>query len=137
VVFAVAQPTRCAAPKPESPSLSLTFTCSNGYGLHARPAALLVRAVSPFRCEVTARHHDHQVNARSILGLLTLAVGPAGQITFTVRGPDAAAALMAIAQVFEHRLDNRRGTAAGTAARRDVAQPTHQAIAISLRNSPP
>jgi len=98
-----ALPKSCPAPQAESPTCSRTFTYANSLGLHARPAALLVKTVRLFRCAVTAQHHGHQVNVPSILSLLALAVGPGSLITFIAQGTDATAAMAAIARLFESR----------------------------------
>jgi phosphocarrier protein HPr len=111
-----AVPKSCPAPKAGSGACSRTFTYANSLGLHARPAALLVKTVFRFKCAVTAQHHGNRVNVRSILSLLSLAVGPGIQITFKAQGPDAAAALAAIAGLFESRF----GAAYGP---HSVAQP--------------
>jgi phosphotransferase system HPr (HPr) family protein len=95
-------PKSCATPQTESGACSRTFKYLNTLGLHARPAALLVRTVSPFKCGVTAQQDGYQADVRSILSLLLLAVDPGSQITFTAHGPDAAAALAAIARLFEN-----------------------------------
>ncbi len=115
-----ALPMSYPAPEAKLGTCSRTFTCVNSLGLHARPAALLVKAVSAFKCGVIAQHHGHQVNVRSILGLLSLAVGPAGQVTFTARGPDAATAMTAIAQLFEHRFENGGPAAVDAKARSET-----------------
>ena len=83
-----------------------TFVFKSLRGLHARPAALLIKTLGRFDCAVMAQHNGEQVNARSILGLLFLAVGPGSSITFTAQGPDAAAALVAIARLFERRFED-------------------------------
>ena len=46
---------------------------TNEVGLHARPAALLARAIAGLDAEVTVRHGEQQADARSVLGLLGLA----------------------------------------------------------------
>ena len=109
------------APLAESETCSRTLACANSMGLHARPAALLLKTVSSFECEVTAQHHGHQVNVRSILGLLSLAVGPGSQVTFTACGPDAAAAVAAIARLFESRFKEGCGSRSGAQPPTEVA----------------
>lgn len=75
------------------------------HGLHARPADLLIKTLSRFRAEVTARSGGEWTDARSILGLLGLAVGFQSKIIFTASGPDASEAIAAIEQLFERRFD--------------------------------
>ena len=116
-----ARPKSCPAPEVESGTYSRTFTYANSLGLHARPAVLLIKTLSPFKCGVTAQHNDYRADARSILSLLSLAVGPGSQVTFTARGPDAAAALAAIARLFESRFNEAYGS-------RSVVQPPTEVV---------
>jgi phosphocarrier protein HPr len=85
-------------------SLSRTFTYRNPLGLHARPAALVVKSLSDFQCGITAECEGEQANAKSILGLLCLAVGHKSRVTFTATGPDAPEAMAAIAGLFAGQL---------------------------------
>jgi len=55
----------------------------NCQGMHARPAGLFVKIASKFPCEIFVRRDDIEVNGKSIMGLMMLALGP-GAI-FTVR----------------------------------------------------
>ncbi len=76
------------------PSIELTIT--NEVGLHARPAALFVQEASKFKSEISVRNGDQEVNAKSILGVLTLGADQGCVITVTAEGEDAEAALEAI-----------------------------------------
>lgn len=82
-----------------------TLVLENVHGLHARPAALLVKSLSQFGCQVTARCGGEEADARSILGLLGLAVGCHSRISFTAVGQDAPQAIAAIDHVFEGQFD--------------------------------
>jgi len=48
----------------------------NKFGLHARPASLLVKLATTFEAEVQLVKDDTEVNAKSILGVMMLAAGP-------------------------------------------------------------
>ncbi len=80
----------------------VTLTIRNQVGLHARPAALFVQQASRFRSEITLRNRSagsRWVNAKSILGVLTLGVEKDHEIELQVEGQDeaeAAAALTAL-----------------------------------------
>ncbi len=82
-----------------------TFVYTNFRGLHARPAALLVKYLSGFKCSVVAQCNGEPANAKSILGLLCLAVGCQSKVTFTATGPDAPEAMAAIERLFERQFD--------------------------------
>lgn len=82
-----------------------TFVMENYHGLHARPADLLIKCVSRFRCEVRDQCGEGLAHTRSLLGLLGLAAGWQSKITFTARGADAAEAVAAIQRLFERQFD--------------------------------
>jgi phosphocarrier protein len=75
----------------------------NRLGLHARAAALLVQMVAKFDAEITVSKDDQTVNGKSILGLMMLAAGQGSSIEVCAQGPDAEAALDAIAALIEAR----------------------------------
>lgn len=68
----------------------------NKFGIHARPAALLVKTVSQFQSDVTVSKNDEIASAKSIMGLLTLEGHQGAVLKFTATGPDAEEALAAI-----------------------------------------
>lgn len=72
----------------------------NKLGIHARPAAALVQTVLPFECEIYLSHSGNRVNAKSIMGLLTLAATRGTRITVQCKGNDAEAALEAVKAIF-------------------------------------
>lgn len=69
----------------------------NHRGLHARAAARFVQTVEKFDAEITVSRGGETVGGTSIMGILMLAAGPGSSIRVTARGPDAAAAIEAIA----------------------------------------
>lgn len=85
--------------------VSNTFVYTNHRGLHARPAALLVKTLSPYKSSVIAQCNGEKANAKSILGLLCLAVGAKARVTFTATGPDAYQAIGAVERLFVRQFD--------------------------------
>lgn len=79
------------------------FTITNRLGLHARAATLLVQAVTGLDAEVRIRKDDQEVDAKSILSLLTLAATQGTEIEVVARGRDASLAIEAIAALIEAR----------------------------------
>lgn len=67
-------------------------------GLHARQAAGVVRVAARFGSRVVIRHAGHEADARSIIEILGLAVGPSTEVTLVAEGEDADAALDALAR---------------------------------------
>ena len=65
----------------------------NEVGLHARPAAVLVRALSAFDAEVTIRLGEQEADGHSVLALMSLGARQGDRIRLRARGPQAAAAL--------------------------------------------
>lgn len=72
---------------------------TNPLGLHARPAAALVQAIIGFEADVRIGLNGNEINAKSIMGLLTLAAGQGTEIEVICRGVDADAALDAVRQL--------------------------------------
>jgi phosphocarrier protein HPr len=68
----------------------------NRNGLHARPAAEIVKAASRFRSEVTIRRDDMEVNGKSIMGVMMLAAGKGSKVGIETDGPDEAEAMAAL-----------------------------------------
>jgi phosphocarrier protein len=73
----------------------------NSLGLHARPAARLVQTVLPFKSDVYISVNSHRVNAKSIMGLLTLAAAQGSRLSITCTGADASDAMGAVRQLVE------------------------------------
>ncbi|MGW4058726.1 dihydroxyacetone kinase phosphoryl donor subunit DhaM [Amycolatopsis sp. NPDC004747] len=65
----------------------------NEVGLHARPAAVLVRTLSEFDAEVTVRLGDQEADGHSVLALMSLGARQGDRIRVRARGPQASAAL--------------------------------------------
>lgn len=68
----------------------------NRYGIHARAAALFVRTAERFKSEITVEKGGEEVNGKSILSILSLAVGPGSIITIKAEGPDEEEAIDAL-----------------------------------------
>jgi len=75
----------------------------NKLGLHARPAAQLVKTASRFKAEIFFKKGTLQVNGKSIMGVMMLAAEKGSTITIIVDGKDEKQALTAIVKVFESK----------------------------------
>lgn len=71
----------------------------NVYGLHMRPASKFVSLANSFRSEVRVSYRGTQANGRSILDMTTLAAECGTTLDLEARGPDAEAALAALADL--------------------------------------
>jgi len=78
-----------------------SFTIRNALGLHARPAAMLVQAANRFQCDVQIEKDGTAVNAKSIMGVLTLAASKGASILVSCEGDDAGPAMEALAKIIE------------------------------------
>ncbi len=76
--------------------LEATVQIVNRAGLHARPAAALVKIAGGFKSEIHVEKNGLQVNGKSIMGVLMLAAEQGSTLRFTAAGPDAAEALTAL-----------------------------------------
>lgn len=71
----------------------------NRNGVHARPAAEIVKAASKFKSDVTIVRDDLEVNGKSIMGVMMLAAEMGSTLVLRANGPDEEQAVEAIAQV--------------------------------------
>ncbi len=75
----------------------------NKLGIHARPAAEIVKAAGKFKSNVTIVRDDLEVNAKSIMGVMMLAAECGATIVLRAIGDDADAALEALAVVIANK----------------------------------
>ena len=75
----------------------------NKHGLHARPAAEMVKAASRFKSDITISRDDLEVNGKSIMGVMMLAAEFGATITLKATGPDADDALDALSSLVAAR----------------------------------
>ena len=81
----------------DSPMAERTVRVVNPAGVHARPAAAIVQLASRFVSDVLVGKDGLDVNAKSIMGVLLLAAECGSEVTIRCEGPDADAALDAMA----------------------------------------
>jgi phosphocarrier protein len=77
----------------------------NKMGIHARPAAMIVRITNKFKADVFMEKDEEQVNGKSIMGLMMLAAGKGSKIKFTATGADALQMLAELEQLFARKFD--------------------------------
>jgi len=80
-----------------------TVTIVNKQGLHARPAAEIVKLASRFQAEVTLVRDDLEVNGKSIMGVMMLAAEQGASLLLRADGPDADAVLDALSTLIANR----------------------------------
>ncbi|NOX36286.1 MAG: HPr family phosphocarrier protein [Calditrichaeota bacterium] len=75
------------------------FKINNKYGLHARPAALLVKTAGRFKSDIKVAKDGYVVNGKSLMGVMTLAAEPGSEIEVTIEGEDEQQAMEAIEEL--------------------------------------
>jgi phosphocarrier protein len=71
----------------------------NRLGLHARPAAEIVKTAAQFKSEITIIRDDLEVNGKSIMGVMMLAAEYGATITLRADGPDEEEAVDGLAEL--------------------------------------
>ncbi len=74
-------------------------TVRNSHGIHARPAAQIVKTTAKFTSHITITRDDLEVNAKSIMGVMMLAAECGAEIVLRADGVDETEALDALAAV--------------------------------------
>ena len=77
----------------------------NKMGIHARPAAMVVRITNKYKADVFVEKDDEQVNGKSIMGLMMLAAGKGSKVKFLASGADAAQMLADLEQLFARKFE--------------------------------
>jgi len=75
----------------------------NQNGLHARPAAEIVKIASKFQADITMVRDDLEVNGKSIMGVMMLAAEYGSTLLVRADGPDAREAVDAIAELIARK----------------------------------
>jgi len=83
--------------------LERTVRIVNKNGLHARPAAEIVKLAAKFKSDITIVKDDLDVNGKSIMGVMMLAAEHGSDVTFRAEGPDAQQALDALESLVSHK----------------------------------
>ena len=81
-------------------------TVKNSVGLHARPATFFIQKANSFSCSISVEREDRRVNAKSLLGVLSLGIVKGMEITLVADGPDEEAAIEALADLIDNQLDD-------------------------------
>jgi phosphocarrier protein len=82
-----------------------TIQIINKLGLHARASAKLSHLANAYQAEVFLIYDGDRVNAKSLLGILTLAASVGNSITIEAAGDDEEKAVNDIVKLFEQKFD--------------------------------
>ncbi|MDR1098950.1 MAG: HPr family phosphocarrier protein [Treponema sp.] len=82
-----------------------TITIKNRAGIHARPAALLVQTTKDFKSSIYFEKDNDRINAKSIMGIITLGAAYGTVIRIIAEGEDEKAAVETLVRLFESKFE--------------------------------
>ena len=78
------------------------ITVKNEVGLHARPATYFIQKANEFKSGIWVEKEERRVNAKSLLGVLSLGIAKDTVITLIAEGADEQQAVAALAELIEN-----------------------------------
>jgi len=75
------------------------FTIQNKVGLHARPAAVFVQTAVKFNSNIIVEKDGKEINAKSIIGVLSLGAEKGSKIIIKIEGEDEQKAMKALKEL--------------------------------------
>jgi phosphocarrier protein len=82
-----------------------TVTVINRAGIHARPSALLVQTTKNFSSTIYIEKTNDRINAKSIMGIITLGAAYGTELKIIAEGEDEEAAVDTIVKLFESKFE--------------------------------
>ena len=86
--------------------ISRDVTINNNIGLHARPATFFVQKANSYKGSIWVEKGDRRVNAKSLLGVLSLGIGKGSTITLISDGVDEEEAISGLAELIQSGLND-------------------------------
>ena len=87
--------------------ISRSVVINNSVGLHARPATFFVQKANCYKCSVWVEKEDCRVNAKSLLGVLSLGISKGSEITLIADGADEADAILGLAALIDGEINEK------------------------------
>ena len=84
--------------------ISRKVTIQNSVGLHARPATFFIQKANSYKSSIWVEKEDCRVNAKSLLGVLSLGIVKGTEITLIADGPDEAGAVEGLVSLVNNEL---------------------------------
>ncbi len=81
--------------------VSRNITIKNSVGLHARPATFFIQKANSYKSYVWVEKDDRRVNAKSLLGVLSLGITKGMEVTLIADGADEVEALNGLEELVE------------------------------------
>jgi phosphotransferase system HPr (HPr) family protein len=85
--------------------ISKSITIKNRAGLHAKPASLFVQNANKFNSDIYISKGSTRVNAKSIMGVMILAVQKGDEILLEITGDDEEAAMEKLIELIDNKFD--------------------------------
>jgi len=82
-----------------------TVTVINRAGIHARPSALLVQTTKNFSSNIYIEKGSDRINAKSIMGIITLGAAYGTELKIIAEGDDEETAVESIIKLFESKFE--------------------------------
>jgi len=80
-------------------------TVINRAGIHARPSALLVQTTKNFKCNIYIEKNSDRINAKSIMGIITLGATYGTELKIVADGEDEETAVDMLVKLFESKFE--------------------------------
>lgn len=74
---------------------------TNASGLHARPATFFIQKANSYKSTIWVEKDDRKVNAKSLLGVLSMGIAKGMTVTLIADGADEEAALGGLAELID------------------------------------
>ena len=81
--------------------LTREVTINNQVGLHARPATFFIQKANEFKSSIWIEKDDRRVNAKSLLGVLSLGIVKGTSINIIADGADEAEAIKTLSELID------------------------------------
>ena len=82
------------------------MTITNNIGLHARPATFFIQKANAFKSSIWIEKEDRRVNAKSLLGVLSMGLVKGTVVTVIAAGDDEAEALDGLEKLITYELND-------------------------------
>jgi phosphocarrier protein len=82
-----------------------TITVINRAGIHARPSAILVQKTKNFKSNIYMEKNNDRINAKSIMGIITLGASYGTELKIIADGEDEEDAVETIVRLFESKFE--------------------------------
>ena len=81
--------------------ISRNVVITNSSGLHARPATFFIQKANAYKCSVWIEKEDRRVNAKSLLGVLSLGIAKGMTVTLLADGTDEESAIAGLVALID------------------------------------